>query len=285
MLSLSTTFHLVLLLACSLLIDAQNVASTSVFPNPSPPSTSSPPLSTASFAASSESEWWEKEWDVIVIGSGPAGIIGTPPFLPHSISLFANAGEAAEKCAAASANLSVLLLEAGGPSYSIVGDTDRPDWLSGANISRVDCPGLYNSIFDNSITSTQSLLYDGAVNAFGGCCVGGSSAINAGLYFAPPDIDWDSWGIASWSSANISQSAAALEATIGSGVSIPSTDGKRYLQSTYNAMSNWLSGAGYAEVDINSKANYNTKSKVSGLSFSSAQVFPYQICGTVTDVE
>jgi cellobiose dehydrogenase (acceptor) len=170
--------------------------------------------------------------------------------------------QVAEKCAAYSANLSVLLLEAGGPSYAIVGDTDHPDWLNSANISRVDCPGLYNSIYDNSIPSTQSLLYNGAVNAFGGCTVGGSSAINAGLYFAPPDSDWDSWGIASWSSGNINQSAVSLEATLGPGVSIPSTDGQRYLQSSYNAMAGWLLGAGYAEVDINGKASYNSKSKV-----------------------
>lgn len=176
-------------------------------------------------------------------------------------SFFSNTGVAAGKCAAHSANLSVLLLEAGGPSYSVVGGTDHPDWLTGTNISRVDCPGLYNSIYDNSFSS-KSLLYNGAINAFGGCTVGGSAAINAGLYFAPPDSDWDSWGIESWSSKNISKSAAAVEATIESPVSIPSKDGQRYLQSSYEAMSGWLSAAGYAEVDVNSKNSYNSKSKV-----------------------
>lgn len=155
--------------------------------------------------------------------------------------------------------MSVLLMEAGGPSYASVGGTAHPDWLNGANISRVDCPGLYNSIFDNSQSSTQSLLCNGAINAFGGCCVGGSTAVNAGLYIAPPDSDWDSWGIASWSSSSVNQSAAALEAMCGRGESVTSTDGQLYLQSSYNAMSKWLSAAGYSEVDINGQQNLKSK--------------------------
>ena len=155
----------------------------------------------------------------------------------------------------------MLLLEAGGPSYSVVGGTDHPTWLNGANISRVDCPGLYTSIFDSS-SSSSSLLCKGAVNAFGGCTVGGSSAINAGLYFQPPDSDWDSWGIDAWSSSNIHKSAAALQATCGSGEAITSTDGQLYIQSTYNAMSKCLSAANYSEVDVNSQSSYNSKAKV-----------------------
>jgi cellobiose dehydrogenase (acceptor) len=165
---------------------------------------------------------------------------------------------AASKCAADSANLSVLLLEAGGRSYSSVGGTAHPSWLNGANISRVDCPGLYNSIFDPA-SSPQSLLCNAAINGFGGCTVGGSSAINAGLYFAPPSQDWDSWGISSWSSGNISQSEASLRAIVGSGESITSADGQYYIQSSYNAMSAWLSRVGYSEVDINGEPNSKTK--------------------------
>lgn len=159
-------------------------------------------------------------------------------------------------------NLSVLLLEAGGSSFACVGATAHPSWLNGANISRVDCPGLYNSIYDASEPSTQSLLCNQAINAFGGCTVGGSTAINSCLYFIPPDGDWDSWGIQTWSSGSISESAAALQAVIGTGESVTSTDGQLYLQSSYDAMSNWLAGAGYSEVNVNSGGSYNLKSKV-----------------------
>ena len=250
------------------------------------PSTVSSPQSSSTglaFASStSQMAWWEKQWDIVVVGSGPAGIIGNSllllfeialsspifclrfPFVPFSFSFssLANIHEAASKCASSSANLSVLLLEAGGPSYACVGGIAHPDWLNGANISRVDCPGLYNSIYDTTEPSTQSLLCNRAINAFGGCTVGGSTAINAGLYFVPPDSDWDSWGIQSWSSSSIRQSATALQGVIGAGETITSTDGQLYLQSSYAAMSNWLGRAGYSEVNVNSQGSYNSKTKV-----------------------
>lgn len=40
-----------------------------------------------------------------------------------------------------------LLLEQGAPSYYITGGRERPDWLQNTNLSRVDIPGLYKSIF------------------------------------------------------------------------------------------------------------------------------------------
>ena len=36
-----------------------------------------------------------------------------------------------------------LLLEQGGPSYYITGGRERPGWLNGTELSRVDVPGLY----------------------------------------------------------------------------------------------------------------------------------------------
>ena len=190
------------------------------------------------------------------MGSGPGGIIG----IIFSLKLLTLS--AASKCASHQANLSVLLLEAGGPSYAIVGNTAHPEWLNGANISRVDCPGLYNSIFDTSISSSQDLLCNSAINAFSGCTVGGCSAINAGLYFKPPDSDWNSWNITCWSSENMENSTLALQSAVGNGVTVPSTDGELYVQSSYAVMSKCLSAGGYSEVDLNSQGQYNLKAKV-----------------------
>lgn len=88
----------------------------------------------------------ESEWDVIVVGrlgqdnsavievklttltgAGPAGIVVADRM-----------SEAGKK---------TLLLEQGGPSYYITGGRERPDWLQNTNLSRVDVPGLYKSIY------------------------------------------------------------------------------------------------------------------------------------------
>lgn len=65
----------------------------------------------------------ESDYDVIIVGSGPAGII-----VANRMS------EAGKK---------TLLLEQGGPSYFITGGRERPDWLDGTDLSRVDIPGFY----------------------------------------------------------------------------------------------------------------------------------------------
>jgi cellobiose dehydrogenase (acceptor) len=67
-------------------------------------------------------DWASQEWDVIVVGAGTAGIIVADRF--------------------SEAGLSTLLLEAGSASYGVTGGTERPEWLSGTGLSRVDVPGL-----------------------------------------------------------------------------------------------------------------------------------------------
>ena len=175
-------------------------------------------------------------WDYIVVGSGPAGII--------------TASRLSENLAK-----NVLLLEGGGPSYFVTGGTERPAWLAGTTLSRVDVPGLYTSIF-----STPSSLTCGRnVNAFGGCTIGGSSAINAGLFFEPPASDFDTYFPAGWKHADLVPSINRLYATQPSS-DVPSTDHIQYLQSGYVAAKNWLvNKAGYSELSINANAAKKTK--------------------------
>ena len=178
-------------------------------------------------------------WDVIVVGSGPAGVI-----------VASRLSENATK--------NVLLLEGGGPSYGITGGTERPQWLAGTGLSRVDVPGLYLSIF----SSPTNMTCGSNLNAFGGCTIGGNSAINAGLFFEPPSSDFDTYFPAGWKHADLLPSITRLYQTqISSDNTSP--DHMRYLQSGYTAAKNWLvTNAGYAEVDIN--ANAASKTKVFG---------------------
>ncbi|KAG6997739.1 oxygen-dependent choline dehydrogenase [Physcia stellaris] len=178
-------------------------------------------------------------WDYIVVGSGPAGII--------------TASRLSENTAK-----NVLLLEGGGPSYYVTGGRERPAWLAGTSLSRVDVPGLYLSIFSNP----SSLTCGNNVNAFGGCTVGGSSAINAGLFFEPPASDFDSYFPAGWKHADLVPSINRLYATQPSS-DVPSQDKMQYLQSGYIAAKNWIvAKAGFTELSIN--ANAARKNKVFG---------------------
>lgn len=177
------------------------------------------------------------QWDVIVVGSGPAGIITASRL-------------------SASGKKKVLLLEGGGPSYGITGGTEKPTWLAGTNLSRVDVPGLFNSIFSGPTSLTCP---SNRVNAFLGCCIGGCSAINAGLFFEPPASDFDTYFPAGWKHADLVPSINRLYATQPS-ESITSQNNMYYLQSGYTAAKNWLvNGAKYSEVGINAASANKTK--------------------------
>ncbi|KAL8688573.1 MAG: hypothetical protein Q9218_005552 [Villophora microphyllina] len=179
-------------------------------------------------------------YDVIVVGSGPAGIIIASRLSENSAR-------------------NVLLIEGGGPSYWVTGGTERPSWLSGTNLSRVDVPGLYSTIYTNPSTN---LLCQNKIRAYGGCTIGGNSAINAGLFYEPPASDFDLYFPTGWKHSDVAASITRLYATQPS-TNKPSLDGLYYEQSGYTAAKQWLvTNAGYTELDIN--ANSAKKTKVFG---------------------
>ena len=178
-------------------------------------------------------------YDYIVVGSGPAGIITASRLSQNTAK-------------------NVLLLEGGGPSYYVTGGRERPAWLANTNLSRVDVPGLYLSIFSNP----SPMLCGSYLNAYGGCTIGGNSAINAGLFFEPPASDFDNYFPTGWKHADLQPSITRLYNTQPSSNN-PSVDQMRYLQSGYTAAKQWIvTQAGFTETDIN--ANSAKKTKVFG---------------------
>lgn len=172
------------------------------------------------------------EWDAIIIGAGPAGIV------------------AADRMSEAGKR--TLLLEQGGPSYYSTGGRERPDWLSNTDLSRVDVPGLYSSIFSGS---SSLLCGDRQTGGFGGCTIGGSSAINAELFSQPPASDFDTYYPQKWKSENMAGAIEKVKA-MQPFTNTPSADGKRYAQSGYDATRKWLvDSVGYKSVAVNGDPN------------------------------
>lgn len=110
---------------------------------------------------------------------------------------------------------------------------------------------------DNTIfaTGSDSLLCNDRFSAYGGCNIGGSSSVNAGLFFEPPASDWDTFHPAGWMSSDVAASIERLYERQES-VEVPSQDNKLYAQSGYDVAREWLvNGAGYSEVNVNEQAD------------------------------
>ncbi|KAG6040951.1 hypothetical protein E4U41_006542 [Claviceps citrina] len=178
-------------------------------------------------AMAATSDWASQSWDAIVVGAGTAGII------------------VADRLS--EAGYRTLLLEQGGKSYSIVGGTERPEWLEGTNLSRVDVPGLYMTIFSGK---SDLICTHEQIGILSACTIGGNSAINAGLYFQPPASDWDDYHPPGWHSADVKGSVEKLLRRQPA-LTDYSPDDQFYLQSGYDEVHRWIvDGAGYANVSF-----------------------------------
>ena len=191
-------------------------------------------------------------WDYVVVGSDPVGII--------------TASRLSENLAK-----SVPLLEDGCPPYGVRGGTEKPAWLSGTSLSRVDVPRLYLFLF----SAPSSMTCGKNVNAFGGCTIGGSSAINGGPIFERPASDFDTYSPTGWKHADLVPSIDRLYA-IQPSSDAPSAGHLQYLQSGYLAAKNWLiTKVSYTELSIN--GNAAQKPKFSAIQYTTATMLSVEV--------
>ena len=169
------------------------------------------------------------EADYIIIGGGAGGLV------------------AADRLSERGA--SVVLIERGPPATYAHGGRIQPAWLRGHGLARFDVPGLCNEIWRNS---TGVACED--VDIMAGCVLGGGTAINAGLFFVPPDHDWDHNFPAGWKAADMAAARRRVFARIP-GTDTSSRDGRRYVQEAYGILGAAAKQAGWREVALNARPN------------------------------
>ncbi|KAH8103281.1 cellobiose dehydrogenase [Cristinia sonorae] len=205
---------------------------TGTTPPPSSPSgpTSTKPTPTGPTVAATP-------FDYIVVGGGPGGIVTADRL-----------SEAGKK---------VLLIERGGPSTGETGGGYTAPWTEGTNLTKFDVPGLFETMFSDP----NPYWWCKDITVFAGCLLGGGTSINGALYWIPNDRDFSqasgfplSWG-------NHQPFTNKLKARLPS-TDHPSTDGKRYLEESFDVVAQLLKGQGYSEITIND--NPDSKDHVFG---------------------
>ena len=220
------------------LTSLQAKATTSVGPSKTASVTgtitsSSTPSAAPSSTSYSHAPLPTKSYDYIVVGGGAGGI-------PLADKL-------------SESGKSVLLLERGPPSSYRWGGRNRPTWLDNNNLTRYDVPGLCNEIWVDSAGIACS-----DVDHMAGCILGGGTAINAGLWWKSPDIDWDYTFPTGWKSADMAPAVSRVFSRIP-GTYTPSLDNQIYYPQGYNLLSNALENAGWANVTANSQPNLKNR--------------------------
>ena len=200
--------------------------------------------------------------------AGPTGISGTPaPTTTYDyVVVGGGAGGIPLADKLSEAGHSVLLIERGPASTGQWGGTLKPTWLQGTGLTRFDVPGL-----DNQIWHDSQGISCGDIPVMAGCILGGGTAINAGLWWHPPDQDFNYNFPTGWKATDMAPAISRVFSRIP-GTYIPSQDGKDYLPNGYNLIGSALAGAGWQNVTANSVPNSKNRTFTRGpFMYSGAQ--------------
>ncbi|GAB1212344.1 hypothetical protein ATERTT37_001482 [Aspergillus terreus] len=165
-----------------------------------------------------------QEYDYIVVGGGPSGII------------------TAERLA--EANKSVILLERGyGPTVA-TGSNHTLPWNN--TLTPIDVPGLSFDIGNMDLWNDYICSDTGGTAA---CVLGGGVTVNYMVFVHPPARDFDDKWPQGWKWRDVQPAAERLYAR-NPGSLLPSADGKYYDQGLYNTLSRFFSRLGWKSVDM-----------------------------------
>lgn len=180
-------------------------------------------------------------YDYIIVGSGAAGI-----------PLAARLSES---------GLRTLLIERGPPSSGRWNGTLKAPWLEGTNLTSYDVPSLYTEQWVGDFS--KGIYCPDVQGAVAGCVLGGGTAINAGLWWRPAEIDWD-WNFpanSGWGSADVVAATERVFTKIP-GTHVPSSDGMLNLQQGAGVLEYAYETAGWARETSNDTPEQKTQMRV-----------------------
>ncbi|KAJ6004783.1 hypothetical protein N7540_012582 [Penicillium herquei] len=188
-------------------------------------------LLAAAGTLASASSFKSGEYDYIVVGGGPSGIITAERFI-----------EAGKR---------VLLIEQGtGPTVA-TGAKDSLTWNH--TTTDIDLPGLSADV--GALPAWDEYLC-ADTEGYAGCVLGGGVTINYMVFVHPPEHDFDdnnNWP-QGWKWKDLKPAAERLYKR-NPGTILPSADGKRYDQGLYNVLSNFFKKLNWTSVDMITQPN------------------------------
>ncbi|KAJ5100257.1 hypothetical protein N7456_006309 [Penicillium angulare] len=188
-------------------------------------------LLAAAGALASASSFKNGEYDYIIVGGGPAGIITAERFIE--------------------AGKNVLLLEQGtGPTVA-TGANETLPW--NRTLTSIDLPGLSADVGSLDVWD-EYLCSD--TEGYAACVLGGGVTINYMVFVHPPEHDFDdntNWP-EGWKWKDLKPAADRLYER-NPGTTLPSADSKRYDQGLYSVLSNFFSNLGWTAVDMITQPN------------------------------
>ncbi|GMF25718.1 unnamed protein product [Phytophthora fragariaefolia] len=194
-------------------------------------------------------------YDVIVVGSGPGGLVAAEYLTRQS-------------------DVSVLLLEAGNVSLQNTGGSDVLSYSASEGWTRFDIPGEFDNTIYNSENEEYRADWIDLSTVWLGKLLGGCSSINAVQYFRTPDeyLTKASWPF----SADVVNSGFDAIEELSPYTETPSADGEYYLQEAFEIVSSALDGVGFSFKTLNEEAARNSKNSTYGHP-------PYTIKGGLRD--